>query len=400
MFTEASAMLRLRFLLPLLLTLGAAVSLRPAEAQMAVSISAPIPPPELPMYEQPPIPAPGYIWVPGYWAFGRDGYYWVPGTWILPPAPGLLWTPSYWASTDGAYVFVPGYWAPSVGFYGGIDYGFGYSGVGYDGGYWLGSLFFYNRLVNNFGAVHIDHVFTRPVADRRHNQVSFTGGQGGTALRPTPEQEALAREKHTAMTPPQFQHERAAALDRALWDSVNHGHPAVAATARPGGFTGPGAAAHAPSAPERPGTPAAMPHVVAPDVRAPVGPRPENSRQFRPGPRPGEHAGAPYFQEPAPAAGREAPEFRPMPAPHPGPQPYPRPERQEEQRPPGPRPEPLRQFRPGPLPGDHPGAPHFREPAPAAGREAPEFRPMPGPHPGPQPHLRPEPREERRPPGP
>jgi len=331
-FTEASAMHRLRFLFPLLLALGAGLTLRAAEAQMAVSMSAPIPPPELPVYEQPSIPAPGYIWVPGYWAFGPDGYYWVPGTWVLPPAPGMLWTPGYWAWTDGAYVFVPGSWGPTVGYYGGIDYGFGYPGDGYDGGYWQGGLFFYNRAVNNFGGAHIGHVFTRPVPDRFHNRVSFHGGQGGTTFRPTPQQEALARERHTPMTPPQLQHERAAAGNRALWNSVNHGHPAVTATARPGGFTGPGTAGmHRPPALERPGTPAAMPHAVAP-----AEPRPEPLRQFRPGPLPGEHPGAPHFQPPAPAAGREAPEFRPMPGPRPGGQPHPRPEQREERRPPGP----------------------------------------------------------------
>jgi len=293
---------------------------------MAASISAPMPPPELPVYEQPPIPAPGYIWVPGYWAFGPDGYYWVPGIWVLPPAPGMLWTPAYWAWMDGAYVFIPGYWGPTVGFYGGIDYGFGYSGIGYDGGYWLGGLFFYNRAVNNFGDVHIDHVFARPVIDHVHNRVSFHGGQGGTTLRPTPQQEALVRARHAAMTPPQLQHERAAAGNRALWNSVNHGRPAVAATARP--FTGPEAAgAHRRPPVERPGTPPSMPHVAAP-----AGPRPQPLRQFGPRPLAGEHPGAPHFQEPPPAAGRGAPEFRPMPVPHPGPQPHPRPEQREERR--------------------------------------------------------------------
>ncbi len=51
-------------------------------------------PPELPVYEQPAIPEPGYIWTPGYWAYSRDGYYWVPGTWVEPPSVGLLWTPA------------------------------------------------------------------------------------------------------------------------------------------------------------------------------------------------------------------------------------------------------------------------------------------------------------------
>lgn len=321
---------RLRFLF-LLLALGAGLTLRPAAAQMAVRITAPVPPPELPVYEQPAIPAPGYIWVPGYWAWGPDGYYWVPGTWVLPPAPGLLWTPAYWAWADGAYVFVPGYWGPTVGFYGGIDYGFGYPGVGYDGGYWRGGQFFYNRVVNNFGGVHIDHVFTRPVTDRFHSRVSFNGGQRGTTLRPTPQQEAFARASHTAMTPLQLQHERAAASNRTLWNSVNHGHPAVAATARPGAFTGPGAGVeHRPLARPRPGAPGLGPHIVAP-----TGPRPEPMRRFEPGRPPGEHPGAPYFREPGVGPNRVAPQFHPMPPPHPGREPRPRPEQREERRPPG-----------------------------------------------------------------
>jgi hypothetical protein len=69
-------------------------------------------PPELPVYEQPAIPAPGYIWTPGFWAYGPDGYYWVPGTWVEPPAVGLLWTPGYWGWQDGAYVWNAGYWGP------------------------------------------------------------------------------------------------------------------------------------------------------------------------------------------------------------------------------------------------------------------------------------------------
>src|ERR1700727_1525572 len=70
----------------------------------------PAPPPALPVYEQPPIPAPGYIWTPGYWGNGSDGYYWVPGTWVEPPQPGLLWTPGYWGWFNGAYIFSRGYW--------------------------------------------------------------------------------------------------------------------------------------------------------------------------------------------------------------------------------------------------------------------------------------------------
>ena len=67
-------MRRFRFMIGLLAAL-----VIPSVAQAQI-ISITIAPPELPVYEQPPLPAPGYIWTPGYWAYGPDGYYWVPGT--------------------------------------------------------------------------------------------------------------------------------------------------------------------------------------------------------------------------------------------------------------------------------------------------------------------------------
>jgi hypothetical protein len=42
-----------------------------------------------------------------------------------------------------------GYWGPHVGFYGGINYGFGYGGVGFFGGEWRGGAFAYNTAVMN-----------------------------------------------------------------------------------------------------------------------------------------------------------------------------------------------------------------------------------------------------------
>ena len=50
-------------------------------------------PPALPVYVQPPCPTEGYLWNPGYWAYGPDGYYWVPGVWVAPPRVGVLWIP-------------------------------------------------------------------------------------------------------------------------------------------------------------------------------------------------------------------------------------------------------------------------------------------------------------------
>src|SRR5271154_879909 len=131
-----------------------ATALPPASHAQLLTIT--LIPPELPVYEQPAIPEPGYIWTPGYWAYGDDGYYWVPGTWVHPPEVGVLWTPGYWGWSGGVYIFHAGYWGPHVGFYGGINYGFGYGGVGYAGGYWHNGGFFYNRAVANVnvGVIH------------------------------------------------------------------------------------------------------------------------------------------------------------------------------------------------------------------------------------------------------
>jgi hypothetical protein len=136
--------------LPALLLLALPVM---SMAQGGINISVNSAPPELPVYEQPPIPAVGYLWTPGYWAWGDDiqDYYWVPGTWVLVPQPGFLWTPGYWGSNGGAFVWNQGYWGTQVGFYGGVNYGYGYGGSGFEGGYWQGGQMFYNRSVVNVG---------------------------------------------------------------------------------------------------------------------------------------------------------------------------------------------------------------------------------------------------------
>ncbi len=114
----------------------------PAVSPAAVFLSITVAPPPLPVYVQPPCPVDGYLWNPGYWAYGDAGYYWVPGVWVAPPQAGLLWTPPWWGFVNGVYAFNAGYWGPQVGFYGGINYGFGYGGVGFFfGGEWCGRQF-------------------------------------------------------------------------------------------------------------------------------------------------------------------------------------------------------------------------------------------------------------------
>lgn len=255
--------MRLICSLVLAIGLGACVltALHPAHAQVSIGISIDVEPPPLPIYAQPVIPASGYMWVPGYWAWSDDvGYYWIPGTWVLPPDTGLLWTPGYWGWNDGAYVFYAGYWGPHIGFYGGVNYGFGYTSDGYEGGYWRGGNFFYNTSVNNVSNVSITNVYTKTVVVNNTSNVSYNGGAGGTTARPTPEQLAAAKEHHVAATPEQTRHAEAAAKDPALSLSNNHGHPAVAATPHPGQFKGPGIIA------ARPGKP-----IEAQPLKAPAG---------------------------------------------------------------------------------------------------------------------------------
>ncbi len=224
----------------LLLMIPAALS-SPSSAQIAVGISVRIGPPALPVYEQPFCPGPGYLWTPGYWAWDDDdGYYWVPGTWVVAPV-GMLWTPGYWGWSGGVYVWNPGYWGPHIGFYGGINYGFGYGGVGFVGGEWRGGAFFYNTAVMRVDTVHVTNVYVnRTVIVNNESHVAFNGGAGGVQARPTAQELAYAREPHQAALASQVQQEHAAHQDRANFASVNHGAPAVAATARPGEFKGRG----------------------------------------------------------------------------------------------------------------------------------------------------------------
>jgi YXWGXW repeat-containing protein len=213
-----------------------------AQFAIGVNISVQIEPPALPVYEQPICPQEGYMWTPGYWAWDDDdGYYWVPGTWVSVPEPGLLWTPGYWGWNDGVYAWNGGYWGPHVGFYGGVNYGFGYGGAGFGGGEWRGGSFFYNTAVVHVNTVSITNVYVnKTVIVNNESHVAFNGGQGGVQARPTPQEEQYAHETHTPPVAAQVQQAHVASQNKALFASNNHGRPAVAATAKPGVFSGPG----------------------------------------------------------------------------------------------------------------------------------------------------------------
>jgi hypothetical protein len=184
-----------------------------SHAQIAVGVSIRVAPPILPVYAQPICPEPGYIWTPGYWGWG-----------------------------GGLYAWHAGYWGPHVGFYGGVNYGFGYGGVGFAGGYWNHGVFAYNRAFSNVNVAVIHNTYTKTVINNNTtiNRTSYNGGTGGINAHPTADEEAAAHEHHIDATSAQVQHEHTASTNRAMLASENHGRPAIAATSRPGEFSGHG----------------------------------------------------------------------------------------------------------------------------------------------------------------
>src|SRR5438046_6146002 len=164
-----------------------------------VGISVGFATPALPVYQQPPCPVEGYLWTPGYWGYGYDvgDYYWVPGAWVPPPSVGVLWTPPWWGWNNGVYAFNQGYWGPTVGFYGGVNYGYGYTGNGYWGGRWSGNTFQYNTAVTrvNKNVVHNTYINNSVNKQVTANRASFNGPNGVNAQPPTPQKADATKAK-------------------------------------------------------------------------------------------------------------------------------------------------------------------------------------------------------------
>ncbi|MGH8124753.1 MAG: hypothetical protein ACREPK_02745 [Rhodanobacteraceae bacterium] len=211
-----------------------------AGTHIGISVAVGIAPPALPVYAQPMVPGPGYLWTPGYWAWdpAYADYYWVPGTWVMPPEVGLLWTPGWWGWSTGYYRWHAGYWGTHVGFYGGINYGFGYFGTGYVGGHWRGRQFYYNRAVNNINVTRVHNVYVDRTAVRNvHvNRASYHGGRGGIVARPGARQRAWSNQHRYSPTPMQARQHAMAGRDPAQRFNSHRGRPAVFATQHAGRF--------------------------------------------------------------------------------------------------------------------------------------------------------------------
>jgi len=228
-----------------LMLLALMLAVIPASSYAGVFISVGFAPPALPVYVQPPCPEPGWMWTPGYWAYGDDGYYWVPGTWVPAPYVGALWTPGYWGWGGGLYTWHPGYWGRHVGYYGGVNYGFGYMGVGFAGGLWVGGAFRYNTAVMHVNETVIHNTYrdetivhNTTIVNDRH--VAYNGGPGGINHAPNAQENTYMHEQHQAATSFQSQHQSAAMHNTSMYANHNGGHPSNMAVARPMGFSGHG----------------------------------------------------------------------------------------------------------------------------------------------------------------
>jgi hypothetical protein len=284
-----------------------------ARVDIGIGISVGLPPPALPVYAQPVIPGPGYIWTPGYWAWDPEygDYYWVPGTWVMPPQMGLLWTPGWWGWSDGFYRWHPGYWGTHVGFYGGIDYGHGYFGNGYSGGEWRGRTFYYNRAVNNVTNIHNVYVNRTVINNVHTSRVSYNGGRGGIAAQPSAQQRAWANQRRIQATSMQRRQRETAMHDPAQRFKSSQGRPAVFATQRAGNFAGPHAVRAPRSANNRnAGAPGRERSTAAPDANRRMMQAPHNrARPPRPADQPfrQEHAARPAGERGSMQVPRERP---------------------------------------------------------------------------------------------
>jgi len=260
-------------------------------AQISIGVSVNIAPPVLPTYTQPPCPVDGYLWTPGYWAYDQDGgYYWVPGVWVSPPAVGYLWTPGYWGYDGAVYVYHEGYWGHHIGFYGGVNYGYGYVGSGYVGGHWSGNSFQYNTAVVNVNNTVVHNTYVNKTVINNNitvNNNSFNG-PGGVTAKPQPQEQAAEKENHIQPTADQITHRQIAVKDQSQFAKNNNGHPATAAMNKVNGsrFTPEGNRAQASVRPNERETPVHNDHAapVANNSKViPTAVRPTNVRAMNNG---------------------------------------------------------------------------------------------------------------------
>ena len=311
---------------------------------------------------------------------------------MVAPYPGALWTPGYWVFVGPYYRWHHGYWGLHIGFYGGINYGCGYTGYGYWGGYWRGNAFYYNRAVNHVNVTRVTNVYNHTVVVNNTTRVAYNGGRGGVQVQPHPAELMAMRETRTPAMSSQVLNRHVAAQNPEQFYTQNRGRPQTVVAPRP--------------LPADFGIMRPQPGAVRQGYQSqPVQQNQPNARPVAPGYRPGPadsraRPAQPYVQQSQPQAPvyrqneqnvQPRPESQSRPVPeqyHPQAQPIPRPApearpqyqyQQQYRSAPQAEPRPVPESRPMYQPQPHPMPQQEYRPA-----SPPQYRPAPAPQPQPQ----------------
>jgi hypothetical protein len=55
-------------------------------------------------------PAPGHVWLRGYWRWDHDDFVWVPGHWALVEHGYREWVPGRWHHGRRGWYYIDGHW--------------------------------------------------------------------------------------------------------------------------------------------------------------------------------------------------------------------------------------------------------------------------------------------------
>ena len=160
-------------------------------------------PPPLPEYDQPPIPAPGYLWTPGYWAWNNVDYYWVPGVWVEPPQPGCCGLPAIGGLSAASMPSEPAIGGRTSDSTAASTTASAIPAAAMKADAGRASNFFYNTAVNSVRSTQVTNVYNSPVVVNNVttiNRVSFNGGKGGIVAAPTPQETLAASEPRVPPT--------------------------------------------------------------------------------------------------------------------------------------------------------------------------------------------------------
>ena len=132
----------------------------PTPPQFSVSVGATIgaPPPPLPVYAQPPLRRRTTSGTPATGA-GERSVLLGSGNLVAGASARPVLDAGVLASLARRLRLEPSYWGSSVGFYGGVNYGFGYYGTGFVAGVWAGNNFRYNTAVANVNRTVIHNTY-------------------------------------------------------------------------------------------------------------------------------------------------------------------------------------------------------------------------------------------------